>query len=224
MKYVLFNGSPRGKNGNTQVLLNQFIQGLASTGTGEIETVLLAKVKETEQHVHLFCNADHVILAFPLYTDAMPGIVKYFIEAAGASKVRNLPSSLGFIVQSGFPEPHHSRYVQRYMERWTRRLGCLYLGTIVRGGAEGIRMMPPIMTRKLLRRFRQLGVCYGRTGHFDTRLIKKLAFREKPSAMRVCMMKHLRSLGFLDIYWNMQMKHNGALDMSFQKPYDHSTE
>jgi len=62
--------------------------------------------------------------------------------ARTASRPEDNPS-LGFLVQSGFPEGLHSRYVERYLESWQKRLGCPYLGTIVKGQREGVRLMQP---------------------------------------------------------------------------------
>ena len=46
---------------------------------------------------------------------------------------------VGFVVQSGFPEGLHSRYVERYLEKLAARLGSPYLGTIV-AKASGERL------------------------------------------------------------------------------------
>ena len=89
--------------------------------------------------VQAFAGAECVLLGFPLYTDAMPGMVKHFIEALEPLAGRKDNPSLGFLVQSGFPEGLHSRYVERYLEKLAERLGCPYLGTIVKGNGEGVR-------------------------------------------------------------------------------------
>ena len=71
----------------------------------------------------------------------MPAIVKQFIEALEPLKNRENNPPMGFIVQSGFPEALHSRYVEHYLQKLAARLNAPYLGTIVKGGGEGIRMM-----------------------------------------------------------------------------------
>jgi len=40
----------------------------------------LVRMKETEQAVQAFAQAECAILGFPLYTDTMPGMVKHFIR------------------------------------------------------------------------------------------------------------------------------------------------
>ncbi len=87
----------------------------------------------------------------------MPGIVKAFIESLAPFKDRPDNPPLGFLVQSGFPEAAHSRFVERYLQKLAQRLGSPYLGTIVKGGAEGTRIMPENMTHDLFAALEQLG-------------------------------------------------------------------
>ena len=78
-RLTLFNGSPRGAKGNTPIMLHQFSQGFQSAGE-EVEMFHLNRLSEREQHLAAFAAAECVWLGFPLYTDAMPGIVKAFID------------------------------------------------------------------------------------------------------------------------------------------------
>ena len=82
------------------------------------------RVKGTDKFLKLFQEAEQVLLAFPLYTDCMPGIVKVFIESLEPLCSREGNPDVGFIVQSGFPEAIHSRYVEKYLEKPSLRLGC----------------------------------------------------------------------------------------------------
>jgi hypothetical protein len=92
----------------------------------------------------------------------MPGIVKAFMDELGAFKGRAGNPLIGYLVQSGFPEGAHSRFVERYLEKLAARLSSLYLGTFVRGGAEGTRLMPEKMNRKLFDTQRGLGSSFAR--------------------------------------------------------------
>jgi len=83
----------------------------------------LIRVKSTDEFVQAFAEAECAWLGFPLYTDAMPGIVKHFIDALEPLAGRKNNPPLGFLVQSGFPEGLHSRYVERYLEKLAARLG-----------------------------------------------------------------------------------------------------
>jgi hypothetical protein len=156
---------------------------------------------------------------FPLYTDAMPGVVKQFIEALEPMCGRTDNPSLGFIIQSGFPEPVHSRFVARYMEELAKRLGCLHAGTVIRGGVEGIRVQPPWMTKRLYRAFFDLGDAYAETGRFDEKIIRTLAPRERLSAGRKLFFRILMTIGISNMYWNRMLKKHNAFEKRFAHPF-----
>jgi multimeric flavodoxin WrbA len=118
-RLTLFNGSPRGARGNTPIFLREFAAGFG----GETETHHLIQLKQTGQHVQAFAAAECVLIGLPLYTDAMPGSVKQFFEALEPLAGRKGNPPVGFLVQSGFPEGLHSRYVERYLEKLAARLG-----------------------------------------------------------------------------------------------------
>ncbi len=226
MKLAIFNGSPRGKKSNTKLLLDQFERGVKESGAGteenplKIESAMLIRVKDKEEHVEMFEDAERVVLAFPLYTDCMPAVVKGFIEALEPFLGRKKNPAIGFVVQSGFPETAHSRYVEKYLEKLARRLGCEYLGTVIKGGVEGLQVKPPKMTAKLLDAFYQLGLRFGKTGTFDQEIIKQLAGKERFSPLAVLGFKLLSLTGLTDIYWTKQLKDNHAYDDSFARPFE----
>jgi hypothetical protein len=199
--------------------MHHFLEGFTSGDSHSWEMLYLNRLKDTEKHVEAYRNAEHVIWVFPLYTDAMPGIVKYFIEALEPLCGREDNPSLGFIIQSGLPEAVHLRKLQRYLEKLAERLGCPHTGTVVRGGVEGIQVQPPMMTNKLFRLFRELGKGYAETGVFTDQVVRKLASRERFSLGRVVFFRVLNFLGLMNFYWNMQLKKNKAFDKRFAQPY-----
>jgi NAD(P)H-dependent FMN reductase len=200
-------------------LLERFAAGFSETEGNTVRTIYLIHTRDTDKHVEPFSASDAVILAFPLYTDAMPGIVKTFIEALEPLCDRPDAPRFGFIVQSGFPEPVHSRAVQRYLEKLARRLGCEYLGAAVKGGVEGIQVMPPRMTQKLFNTFYQLGYEFGRTGRFSPALLNKLAPRERMSPLRLALFRVMSGIGLANYYWNQQLKKNSAFEKRFDRPH-----
>lgn len=219
MRLTVFNGSPRGKNGNSTLLMARFLEGFESGG-GVVQGIhYLKHIEKTEEHTAAFRGAEHMILILPLYTDAMPGIVKFFLETLEPFPAGSDTPSLSFIIQSGFPEPAHSRFVARYLEKLAKRLGCRHSGTVVRGGVEGIRVMPPWMTRKLFRNFLFLGRGYAETGSFDARIARRLAPREHLSFGRRLLFRLMKITGAADMYWNMQLKKHGAFERRFARPY-----
>ena len=219
MKLTVFNGSPRGTNSNTTILLEQFLKGFSETPGNEFELLYLIHVDKQEEFLEKFSSAEAVLLAHPLYTDAMPAIVKTFIEFLDPLAGRNNNPPIGFIIQSGFPEAIHSRPLERYMVKLAKRLGCPLYGTAVRGGIEGIRSMPPYMTKKVFNLFYRLGKNFGATGQFDPAIVKKVAGREQFSNAAKITVKIMSVLKLSDIIWNSLLKKNNAFDRRYAKPY-----
>jgi multimeric flavodoxin WrbA len=152
-RITVFNGSPRGKNGNTPVMLRELMKGFG----GDYKIHHLIMTRDLEDQAQAFRDAECVWLGFPLYTDGMPGVVKSFIEALEPYKGADGNPPMGYLVQSGFPEGLHSRYVERYNARLTELLGVPYLGTIVKGNGEGIRLMSDEMNQPLFENLHSLG-------------------------------------------------------------------
>ncbi len=174
-KITVFNGSPRGKTGNTPIMLGELMAGFG----GEHDTHHLIITRELDQQVQAYREAECVWLGFPLYTDGMPGVVKTFIEALEPFKGREENPPIGFLVQSGFPEGVHSRYVERYLAGLAARLGSVYLGTIVKGNGEGTRIMPAEMNRKLFENLHILGKGLAENGELDPDVLRSIAKPER---------------------------------------------
>jgi len=219
MKLTVFNGSPRGKRSNTKILLEHFLNGFMTTDRNIYEIFYLNRLRNSDKFVKSFQEAERVLMAFPLYTDAMPAMVKTFVESLEPLCGREGNLDIGFIVQSGFPEAIHSRYVERYLEKLTRRLGCRYTGTVIKGGVEGIQVQPAWMTRKLFKYFYQLGKTFGETGKFDEQIMLKLAKPERYSKFVLLAYKLLDKIGLTKFYWNKMLKENNAYEKRFAKPY-----
>ena len=219
-RLTIFNGSPRGRKGNTPILLDQFAHGFTDAlNDRRVETFHLNRMRESDRFIEAFDGAECVILGFPLYTDAMPGIVKTFIEQLEPFCERSSNPPLGFLVQSGFPESGHSRYVERYLEKLAARLGSPYLGTLVKGGAEGVRLMPENMNASLFNTLQQIGRQFGATGQFDPVLLKTLAKPEHYPVYLVPLFKLLVRTPLLSTYWDTLLRKNGAFQRRFARPY-----
>ena len=218
MKLTLYNGSPRGKGGNTKLYLDHFLKGF-ETGEGNThELAYLNHIKSQEKFIRMFKEAENVIIAFPLYCDAMPAMVKTFIESLEPLCGREGNPNIGFIVQSAFPEAHQSRYVERYLEKLASRLGCNYIGTIVKGGGHGANEMPKSF-KKPFAMFYKLGQIFGKTGDFDKELLRKVAGPVKLSKPMLAVFKFLYKTKIGTKYWDDRIKKNGVYEKRFDKPY-----
>jgi multimeric flavodoxin WrbA len=216
---TVFNGSPRGKKGNTPILLDKFAEGFSGNSNRTCEMYDLIHLSQQDQFVKAFQNASAVLLAFPLYTDSMPGSVKTFIESLEHFKGRINNPAIGFMVQSGFMESAHSRFVERYLEKLASRLGCPYLGTIVKGGVEGIQIQPENLTRGLFDQIRAIGRDFAENGQFNVELLRQLSKPERFPRAAGPLMKLLSKTRLLDFYWDMQLKNNQVFESRFARPY-----
>ena len=217
MQLTVFNGSPRGRKSNSKIILDQFLSGFEATPGNGYELHYLNRLKDTEHFVQAFAEAETVLIAHPLYTDAMPAIVKAFIEELELLSGKEGNPTLGLIVQSGFVAAAHSRYVERYWVKFSRRMGSRYLGTIIKGGCEPLHR-GEIQFKKVLKSFYALGRDFGETGQFDQKMVAELAEPEKiPTMMRLIVQLVWRITG--NGYWDDWLKENEAYEKSFARPY-----
>lgn len=214
-RLTFFNGSPRGAKGNTPAMLAQIAAGFGRPS----ETHHLVRIKESEQMVQAFAAAECVLLGFPLYTDSMPAITKHFIEALEPLVGRPGNPPLGFLVQSGFPEGLHSRYVERYLEKLAARLGSPYLGTVVKGNGEGTRLMPPEMNRALFTQLQAIGAGLAAQGRFDPAALQAIAKPESMPALLGPVFRLFVRLPVAHSYFDNMLKQNGAYDQRFARPF-----
>ncbi len=217
MPLTIFNGSPRSKKSNSKLLIEQFIAGYQSIQDESVNIHYLAVTAESDQHLKAFTESENCLIVFPLYTDAMPAIVKAFLEVVFAANIKG-PKKVGFIVQSGFRESIHSSFVERYLKKFTVRLGYEYLGTVIKGGVEGIQIMPPSMTKKLFENFRELGSHFAQTGSFKPELVVQLAQPYKLSLASRWFMQLAPSF-LKNFYWNSNLKKHKAYSKRFDRPF-----
>ena len=218
MKLTLFNGSPRRKASNSKILMDQFLEGYSTASGESYEVHYLTDIKKSMDHLKAFSRADYVIFIFPLYTDSMPGIVKHFFEML-YKQTHKPEKKVGFIVQSGFPKAKHSVYLEKYLRRFTARMGCHYLGTVIKGGVEGMQIKPPSWNRPLFKAFEELGKHFARKGEFDQNIVERLGKPHHLSFFHRSMFLFFGFFGLTNFYWNKKLKEHGAFSRRFDKPY-----
>lgn len=216
MRLIACNGSPRGDAGNTRLMLDAFLEGFLTTPGNTVERFNLNTARGLAAAAEAFPGADAVMLAFPLYTDAMPGITKEFIESLAPFRGREGNPHLLFLVQSGFPEASHCLPVKRYLEKLARRLGGPCEGVIRKGGGEGLRSSTPKKLEKARAPFRELGRQYGVSRTLDAALLEKLA--GPPRIPRLMLRIILWFVG--KMFWDRELKRNGAFADRKARPYE----
>ncbi|MGD8777522.1 MAG: NAD(P)H-dependent oxidoreductase [Ignavibacteria bacterium] len=226
MKLVIFNGSPRKNRGNTAMFIQQFLSGFMLNSANSYEVYNIHSSGNDKNIIDKFLNADYVFIAFPLYTDAMHGRVKRFIEQLSPlsqNAVEKNPKLL-FLVQSGFIEASHSRGVERYLKKLAKRLNCEYVGTIIRSGVETTyQILPKFIGRPVVKLFRdwvkKLGKEFSENGMLNDRLLKKFSYPEKLPGI-VILFYHLYSLfGIKYFGFDSALKKNKAYKLRDAKPY-----
>lgn len=218
MKLTIINGSPRNKKSNSKILIEKFLEGYGKIDSSNVEMYYIANIQKMDEHARAFAQAETVLIIFPLYTDCMPGIVKEFFEAIAINKYGN-KKRIGFIVQSGFPESIHSTYVEKYLEKLSSRMECEYIGTVIKGGVEGIQIMPSYMTSKLFTNFTNLGEHFAKTGYFNEEIVEKLRTPYKMSKANLFGFKMMSKTGLPNFYWNSNLKKHNAFENRFAAPY-----
>ena len=217
MQLAIFNGSPRGKKSNTKVLLDQFLKGFNSHGLNTVSTNYLLQQKHIKEYAQRFKDADIVFIAFPLYVFTVPGIVKMFIEEIG--DFDGSGKKILFLIQSGFPEASQSDAVKKQMEFLSERWKMNNLGIIIKPGAEGTRLMPEIMNRKLFKQMNSFGKQLAQNGKLKEADLNKIATPYKLSKSKIMLLELLKKIGLTNIYWNINLKKNNAFEQRFDAPY-----
>ncbi len=218
MKLLIINGSPRGKNSNSTLLSEKFLNGYNSVTANKVDTTFLSRKSERKDIDKKLKIADSIIMIFPLYTDCMPGIVMEFFENAYKNELLK-DKKIGFIIHSGFPESLQSTFLERYLTKLTTRLKCEYTGTIIKGGSEGLKIMSHMMTKKIFARFYNLGKIYAETGLFDKEINNQLRKPFRLSKGKLWVLKTLSKTGITNFYWNMNLKRNNAMHLRDNTPY-----
>ncbi len=221
-RLTVFNGSPRGAKGNTPIMLREFLKGFMEREGNTFESCDLVHQKDLPAFAKKFSEAEAVLLGFPLYTDAMPGIVKAFIDELAPYTRESGGPPAAFLVQSGFPEAAQSRPIESYLENLAGQLGSPYLGTMVRGNGEGTRLMPDSWNKKLFSVLRGLGRGLAVEGRLDPALLRSLASPERMPGFLMPFVRLGVALGAANGYWNGMLKQNGAMERVWDRPYEDS--
>lgn len=220
MKRLLLNGSPRGKASNSRLICAWLAQGMAEEGVRDPETADLAGSEGPGRAVETFLSADEIVLVFPLYTDSMPGIVAAFTNAlADQNRAVLAGKRVGYVVHSGFPESAQSEPLAAYLERMSARLGFEHLGTVIKGGSEGLRLNPGSGRSRTADRFRALGRSLAERGAFDPEAARALARPRRLGPGLRLLFRVLASTGSLQMYWNVMLRKHGAYERRFDRPY-----
>jgi hypothetical protein len=210
---IILNGSPKGKNGNSEIFIQKFLNGMKVPC--EVRYISKENPKTLSEYVKDF---DNIIIVLPLYIHGMPGVTMRFIEFLEPA-VACESKSIGFILQGGFPESAQFKYAENYFKSLSGELNMKYLGTIIKGNSAGVYMMPGFMNRKLFKSLRQLGEAYDKYNILDRAIIENLKKPYELTGFTLKKMNFAARVGLNKVIWNKFLKQNDALDKTFDKPF-----
>jgi len=212
---LIINGSPNGRKGNTEVICQQFINGMETPTemryVAEDDVAILATYME---------SFDCILFFFPLYVNAMPGIVKRLFEHMRPDENK----SVGYFIQSGFEEAFQSDWLLAILRNFNIRMGYIDLGIVVAGGMGGVRFMSEKMSNskavaKLFARLKRAGELYEQVGVFDHESIQQFGQPYRFSEKEVKQGRVLRKFGVTKIPWVLMLRKNKAYRKRLDKPF-----
>ncbi len=214
MKITAFNGSPRGKAGNTHIIVEEFLKGAEEAGA-ETENILLNKKKirecigcfdcwtktpgeciikdDMDELMEKFVSSDIVVMASPLYTDNVSGLMKIFMdrmipiiepyfvrdengETRHKKRYEKYPK-IAVISNCGFPEQSHFQVLKLFFRRVARNLHTEVIGEIYRGEGEILKNENPLIKpfiKKYLYFVKKAGEEIVKNGKISEEIQKKL--------------------------------------------------
>lgn len=211
MSLIVFNGSPRGKNSNSNVIASWF---------SKHESICyLNQTKSFDTYLDQVKAYDKILFVFPLYVDGMPGQVKLFFEKMYERKESFENKDVVFIIHSGFSEGIHCQHLKAYLTRYSHMMKMKLAGVVVIPGSEGFRLMPEKMTEKKAQVVKALGTDFLEGHDFDQDQLIRLQGPLRSSFLKNTVMTFLNLFGIMNIYWNSQLKKNNAFKKRYNKPY-----
>ncbi len=200
MHVLIINGSPRVKKySNTDKILEKFTEGLCENGTS-FEQYEISDKGSWDKIRQAYNENTNILIALPLYVECIPGLLMEFLETLTP---KSDGTRMAFILQSGFAEGVQLRCGEAYLEILARRLGCEYMGTLVKGDNFSIRFFEGKQREKVTVPYTQMGREFAEKGDFRSEACKKFTGPEVfPAYVRVIIgfvFKTLAKKGFAKI-------------------------
>ncbi|UQZ32992.1 hypothetical protein C2I18_05085 [Paenibacillus sp. PK3_47] len=137
MRIALVNGSPKGKSSNSGVLLEK-LKPLISEGNELSPYRVNVKPLKPEQYRELN-EADVLVLAFPLYFDAVPShLLRMMVEMEEfrQQKPGNPDLTVYALINNGFYEGHQCTIAADIVRNWCSRCGFRFGMAVGHGAGE----------------------------------------------------------------------------------------
>ena len=183
MHVLIINGSPRVKKySNTNAILEKFTEGLRETGA-TFEQYEISDRGSWDQIRQAFDRNTVILIALPLYVECIPGLLMEFLETLTP---KSDGSKMAFLLQGGFMEGVQLRCGEAYLKILAGKLGCAYMGTLVKGDNFMIRFFEGEWREKVTGPYADMGREYAVNGDFNSKACKKFTGHEKfPLPVRI---------------------------------------
>lgn len=183
MHVLIINGSPRVKKySNTNYILVKFTEGLRENGAS-FEQYEISDRGSWDQIRQAFDRNTVILIALPLYVECIPGLLLEFLETLTP---KSDGSKMAFLLQGGFMEGVQLRCGEAYLKILAGKLGCAYMGTLVKGDNFMIRFFEGEWREKVTDPYADMGREYAVNGDFNSKACKKFTGHEKfPLPVRI---------------------------------------
>ena len=173
MHLVIISGATRPQSkSNTAKVIAAFQKGFEENGN-TTEVWYLSDRRQWKRAANAFEQNDHILIAFPLYVENIPGILLEFLS--GLTPKQAPGTKLAFLIQGGFPEASQSRCCEAFLETLPAQLGCEYAGTLIKGDMFGTSLVDDKTREKMLAPFTQMGRTFAQTGSFEKTAVDAFA-------------------------------------------------
>jgi hypothetical protein len=170
MHVLIINGSPRIKKfSNTDKILEKFTEGMCENGT-TFEQYEVSDKGSWDKIRQAYNENANILIALPLYVECIPGLLMEFLETLTP---KSDGSKMAFILQSGFAEGVQLRCGEAYLEMLAGKLGCEYMGTLVKGDNFSIRFFDEDQRNRVTGPYKDMGREFAANGDFKSEACKK---------------------------------------------------
>ncbi len=170
MHVLIINGSPRVKKySNTDKILEKFTKGMTSVGA-TFEQYEVSDRKQWDDMRKAFAENSNILIALPLFVESIPGLLLEFLETV---QPKTDGTRISYILQGGFAEGIQLRCGEAYLKILTEKLGCIYGGTLVKGGNFNIRFLQSRQREKITDPYEIPGREYGANGDLQSERCRK---------------------------------------------------
>ena len=152
---LLIVGSPKTNSPSTSSCLGSYVlERLRDRGWETESLTLRASLNREEGERALLSSVDRaglIVLAFPLYVDALPYLVTKalaLIVAHRRAAASPPPQRLVAIVNSGFPETHQNSVALAICQEFAAQTGIAWAGGLALGGGGTVGAQPLTATKR----------------------------------------------------------------------------